>query len=255
MNKMKILLIEDDSYDCEQFKSYVADHKHISLQIMNGTKMALRYLSKNVADIILLDLEFNNSDGGGIEFLQKLSSLKLKVKPFIIVTTNNLSKIIHELARKNGADYIFTKSKIDYSPQAVIELATLYFSTKNDIVLSQCDEMDEDAYKRRIAKIMENIGITNNMMGKGYLIDAVYMVMTSSNPIDVKLSRDIYPSIAKKYKKSDQCVEKAIGNAIKRAWRITDIDALTRFYTAEISYLNGFPTNKEFIFYVADKVK
>ena len=255
MNKMKILLIEDDVYDCELYKRYAEKDSKCSLGVVNGIKEARVFLKNHETDVILLDLEFNNSDGSGIEFLRMLPSFGLKIKPYIIITTNNVSKRTHDLARKNGADYIFIKSKIDYTPQAVIDFAFLYYSSLNELALSEVKESNAEIIQRKITRTMESLGITNDMKGKEYLVDAISMVSSSEKPIDLQLSKDIYPFIARKYKKSDQSIEKAIGNAIKKAWRVTDLNALSQFYTAEVSYVNGFPTNKEFIYYIADKVK
>jgi len=43
--------------------------------------------------------------------------------------------------------------------------------------------------------------------------------------------------------------------AILKTWRITDLETLQKNYPVNIDYDTGYPTNKELIFYVAEKIK
>ena len=58
-----------------------------------------------------------------------------------------------------------------------------------------------------------------------------------------------------KYGKTDSSVERAMQNAINRAWRNSDIDELLTHYKAKISSDKGVPTLTEFIHYYANKIK
>lgn len=60
--------------------------------------------------------------------------------------------------------------------------------------------------------------------------------------------------LGEKYKKSDASIERAMQNAINRAWRTSDIDDLLTYYTARIQSQKGVPTIMEFIFYYANKI-
>ena len=44
-------------------------------------------------------------------------------------------------------------------------------------------------------------------------------------------------------------------NAIERAWNLTDIDELSKNYTAKINSSKGVPTILEFIYFYANKIK
>ena len=61
-------------------------------------------------------------------------------------------------------------------------------------------------------------------------------------------------SLVKIYQKSEKSIERAMQNAIKRAWDTNDIDTLLRHYTAYIRPDKGFPTLMEFICYYANKI-
>jgi hypothetical protein len=66
---------------------------------------------------------------------------------------------------------------------------------------------------------------------------------------------NICTTLGNKYSKTESSIERAIQNAINRAWKNTDIDDLLLHYTAKINSDKGVPTVTEFIYYYANKIK
>ena len=254
MQKMKILLVEDDRDHCNEYRRFVEQENIHSIVIADGCHAAIELIKNRDFDVILLDLELNNSDGDGIALLKNLKMLELKKSPYIIVITVNISEQTHVFARKNGADFIFIKLKIDYSPQLVVNFAYNYFLNCDNEITRTNPVLSEEFIKQNIAKEMEHIGITYELDGRDYLVDSIYMAIKQGTR-DLNLTKDIYPVLAKKYRKSDQSIEKAIRNAINKAWRETDIMELAKHYTVELSYASAVPKNKELICYYAEKIK
>jgi len=246
---MKILLIDDETKHCQQYKDCAEALLYpLELSTALGLKQAVSLVEKSIYDIIILDLELNGSDGDGILFLTQLREMKLKKRPYIIVITKNPSYTTHNIARSMGADYLFMKSKPDYSPRLVFDFA---FKCMKEPVLQKENEITLEAI---ITREIEKIGFTSSMGGKRYLIDAVITAihLNKNNP---SLKTEIYPVVARKHKKTDWNVERGIRNAIIKTWRITDIDTLLENYTSNTDYDTGFPTNKEMILFVSDKIK
>ena len=71
----------------------------------------------------------------------------------------------------------------------------------------------------------------------------------------VEFLRIMKKVLGEKYKKTDASIERAMQNAINRAWRTSDIDDLLTYYTARIHSQKGVPTIMEFIFYYANKIQ
>ena len=255
MKKMKILLIEDDTSHCKEYMDLIVRQSGIHmLHTANGCTTGLELIRNNEFDIVLLDLELNNSDGDGIQFLRELRKVKMKKRPYIIVITVITSDRTHSLARQCGADFVFTKSKPDYSPQLVINFAYNCFLGADNEVICINPAQSEEHIRVSVRRELESIGITYNMDGMAYLIDSIYIAVTHDTG-DLNLRKDIYPVLARKYKKSDQSIEKAIRNAINKAWRETDLTELARHYTVELSYITATPKPKEFICYYAEKFR
>ena len=93
---MKILIIEDDIVDCNNFINCIKQRKDVELVAVTDSDVdGLKYVKTKQPEGIVLDLELNNSKSGNtdsFEFLANLKKLKLNYEPIVIVTTHVNSK-------------------------------------------------------------------------------------------------------------------------------------------------------------------
>jgi len=254
---LSILLVEDEPGECRKIADCIESADDVRLiSVENNAFKALEYVRDSLPDAVILDLELHKGGGNGLTFLNLLREMKLPVQPYILVTTNNISYITHASARKLGADFIMVKSQEDYSAQNVIEflrsLKKMIHNAKK--AGPQSDDGAETAERRtrriktRIVAELDRIGISPKAVGRKYLIDGIFLIISGQHS-------GIYVSLAEKYGKSDASVERAMQNAINKAWRTTDIDDLQKYYTIRISSSRNVPTITEFIYYYAEKLK
>ena len=69
------------------------------------------------------------------------------------------------------------------------------------------------------------------------------------------VTKELYPSIAKKYNTTPSRVERAIRHAIEVAWNRGQVEVLDSLFGYTISNSKGKPTNSEFIALIADKLR
>ncbi|MCL2020459.1 MAG: response regulator [Oscillospiraceae bacterium] len=245
---MRVLLIEDEIAHCEKYEK-CANHLpyEVELSVANGLKKAIKLAESKTFDMVFLDLELNEGDGDGNSFLRWLRAARLKKVPFIIVITYNSSHITHSIVRSLGADYIFMKVKPDYSPRKVFDFAY------NCMLCQLKTEENQESFEHVIKREVEKMGFTYAVSGKEYLIKAIATVIYAgkSNP---SLKKDVYPVVAKEFKKNEWSIERAIRSAIYRTWRLTDVETLYESYTDYVCYDTGVPTNKELILHIANKL-
>lgn len=252
---MRVLLIEDDKNHCTEYSECIEYLPYaVELSVANGCERGLELTRDFEPDIILLDLELHRSDGDGILFLEKLKKPELKTLPYIIVITINDSRRAHKISRQCGADYIFIKSKPDYSPYLIFDFAHNYF--KHQSSYSSATATDDKKLSIEITRELEKVGITHGVSGGLYITDSIMVILNlyknklkSSN---INLSTHIYPVVAKRHKKSAKTVEQGIRNAIQRAWTIQATADLAESYTPSINADTGFPENRDFLFYYAN---
>lgn len=257
-NKMKLLLIEDDINACEIFKKIERARKEIEfIKITNSETEGLKCVKQNAPEGIILDLEWTNGEGSGFGFIKELRKLKLKTIPKIIVTTNICTDSVYDYLHANKVDFIFYKKQDSYSEENVINTLLLLrgYSDSSDYTVTTVKN-DVEEYEKEISSKIDNeldlIGIGSHLQGRKYLHDSIYYAITNKNE-DGKFS--IIQYLAKKYKKSNSTISRAMQNAILYAWRISAIEDLTTYYTAKINYETGIPTPTEFIYYYANKIK
>lgn len=254
---LTILLVEDDPRSCQELAESIDLTEDVSLVgVTAHADQAVDLIQDYIPDCLILDLELHAGSGNGLNVLQSMKRLALPRPPYVVITTNNSSIVTHEAARNLGADFIFTKHQSDYSAKNVIEFLCMIKSViKNrpnhasaENIPDETPHMREKRLTRRIHAELDAVGISPKVTGRQYLTDAILLMID-------KPEHNLPASLGKKYGKSDSSVERAMQNAISRAWRTEDIDTLYRNYTAKIHPDKGVPTITEFICYYANKLK
>lgn len=80
--------------------------------------------------------------------------------------------------------------------------------------------------------------------------------MSVENPEIINaVTKQLYPSVAKRYETTSSRVERAIRHAIEVAWDRGDVDILNSYFGYTIHNSRGKPTNSEFIAMISDKLR
>lgn len=252
---MKILLVEDDINECQIYKNIIKNRDDVKfVSITNSSIKAIEDYKCYKPDAIILDLELNDGEGSGFDFIEKIKEQNKQNLPKIVVTTNVHSDIVYDFCHKNHIDFIFYKKQKNYSRENIINTLLLLksYDSNSKIANIEIDDKSlEDSIFYKINKELDLIGIGTHLHGRKYLCDAIYFVL--QNDENCKLS--IVQFLVNKYKKSNSTISRAMQNAILHAWRITPLEDLSTYYTARINYETGVPTPTELIYYYADKVR
>ena len=256
-SKLEILLVEDDVEVCEEISNQILDSEDMVLVgVTNNAQKAIQEISDKLPDAVILDLELHTGSGNGLSVLQELRDICLPKRPYILITTNNSSRTTYEMAHALGADFIMSKHKEGYSIESVLDFlritksvirqindsGTIEFST------TETEEQHTRRITRRIMVELDRVGINPKSVGYTYLVDAIMIVLK-------KPTHNVCTPIAVKHKKSEASVERAMQNAINRAWRTNSTEDLLACYTAKINADRGNPTVTEFICYYANKIR
>ncbi|MCI7323195.1 MAG: response regulator [Lachnospiraceae bacterium] len=253
---LTILLVEDDQEACREIQAY-SDATE-GTRIINTTDnsfTAIEIVKSSLPDAVILDLELHQGGGNGLLFLDELRELDMPHRPYILVTTNNASNITLEQTRKLGADFIMAKYEAHYSAQYVIEFLRMMSSAIFQVSARNANApeiVSEDQHKRRLTKRIQReldlIGISPKAIGYQYLTDAILLTYEDPAP-------NLCRRLSTKYHKTDVSIERAMQNAINRAWRISDPDDLLEHYTGKVRSDKGVPTLMEFVYYYVNMLK
>lgn len=255
---MKILIIEDDINDCNNFINCVKNRNDVEIVAITDSDIdGLRYAKTLRPEGIVLDLELNNSSSGNVDsldFVTNLQALNLEYMPIVIVTTHVNSKRTYDILHREGVDFILYKDHPNYSANLVLNH---FISMRQAENVQSTQKNVEEVLKDRKSKIsscinkeLELVGITSKLKGKQYIHDAIlYLIQNEDSDLNV------IKYLTTIHKKSATTVTNGIQNAIYHAWRTSAIEDLTKYYTARVNYETGIPTTMEFLYYYRDKVK
>ncbi|MCI5957134.1 MAG: sporulation transcription factor Spo0A [Clostridiales bacterium] len=105
----------------------------------------------------------------------------------------------------------------------------------------------------RLGSLFLTIGIPAHIKGYQFLRCGVKMVIEQPDMIN-RITKELYPSIAKHFGTSASKVERAIRHAIEVAWNRGRVDTLNRAFGCRVCTPEDKPTNGEFIAMLADKL-
>ncbi len=114
--------------------------------------------------------------------------------------------------------------------------------------------IDDNELESYITEVMLDIGVPAHLKGYYYLR---YAIMMTGRDIEVvtSVTKLMYPVIAKKFKTTDQKVERAIRNAIEVSWLRGNAQTFEKLFGYSIQSGKNRPTNSEYIARIADKVR
>ena len=254
---MKILIIEDDKNDCNNFINSVKNRNDVEIiGITDSDVEGLTYVQSKRPEGIILDLELNNSISGNTDslaFLTELKKLNLSYDPIIIVTTHINSKRIYDIVHKNGADIILYKNHPGYSADYVLNKLISLREVTPQRTIEVLKEEIEDSKKKMsdcIARELDLIGIPSKMVGRKYIHDAILYLIENKED-----NTNVIRHLTNIYKKSGNTITNGIQNAIIHAWNKTAVDDLLEYYRARINPETGIPTPMEFIYYYVEKIE
>lgn len=105
-----------------------------------------------------------------------------------------------------------------------------------------------------ITEIMLDIGIPAHLKGYYYLRNAIMMTGRDLEVV-TSVTKLMYPVIARRFKTTDQKVERAIRNAIEVSWTRGNAQTFEKLFGYSIQDGRTRPTNSEYIARIADKVR
>lgn len=252
-NRLKVLIVEDDEGDSKALAAEVnahADKLYLAGELKSANE-AFDFIRDKKPDAVILDLELQGGSGDGLELLDKLRSVVICPKPYVVVNTNNASKVNRISAKKLGADYEFAKWQTDYSPKMVINHLLLVMpeilGCKEEVPAPRSERQLENEMREFVQERFNELGVSVKNEGYDYLVEAVILAAKDEK-------QNWGTIIGAKVNKTGDAVMKAMQYAIDNTWKNGDTNNLEKYYTAPIRKERGAPTTFEFVFYYKQKL-
>jgi two-component system response regulator (stage 0 sporulation protein A) len=105
-----------------------------------------------------------------------------------------------------------------------------------------------------VTNVIHEIGVPAHIKGYHYLRDAIMMSVNDTEMLN-SITKQLYPTIAKRHKTTPSRVERAIRHAIEVAWSRGKMDTIDALFGYTVNGVKGKPTNSEFVALIADKIR
>ena len=258
-NKIKIVIADDNKEFCSILGEYLK--KQNDLEVVGIAKdgiEALKLTAEQKPDVLILDIIMPHLDGLGV--LERLNSPQVTHIPKIIVLSAVGQDKITQRAIGLGADYYVVKPfELDVFVNRIRQMfsgASSMQETRRPYTVSEevKTSLINNNLESEITNIIHEIGVPAHIKGYLYLREAIFMVVNDVELLSA-VTKELYPSIAKKFNTTASRVERAIRHAIEVAWSRGQVETINRIFGYTIRNSKGKPTNSEFIAMVADKLR
>ncbi len=265
MNHKIRVVIADDSRDMVEILTEFLN-KQGDMEVVgtaNDGNEACNVVMSCEPDVLILDVIMPILDG--ISVLEKLREAPMSKKPVIIMLSAVGQDKITGRALALGAEYYIIKPfDMDalsvrirqlINTQDTFKMATTQNIMHKDAVPTQPKPViTKHTLETEVTSVIHEIGIPAHIKGYQYLRDAIIMAINNMDILN-SITKQLYPSIAKRYNTTPSRVERAIRHAIEVAWSRGKMDTIDKLFGYTVNNGKGKPTNSEFIALIADKLR
>ena len=256
MGDMRIMLVDDNGDLRRGMRDYLARQEGMKVvaECPAGAE-ALEALGKVRVDVMVLDLIMPQMDGFAL--MEEVRRQQLANPPQIIVVSALGRDDFISRAVNLGVNYYMVKP-FDFMMLAQRVYEAAGESLRADaisakMIKQQGGKTGGETLEERIANLFLTGGIPAHIKGYQYLREAVRMVMDNPELMG-RITKELYPGIAKRFNTTPSKVERAIRHAIEVSWTRGKIENINKLFGFNVYGKNDKPTNGEFVALVADKL-
>ena len=247
MQGYRILLVDSHQPLRKTLAEFLAKQEGVAhvREASNGVE-ALKLFREDRFDILITDIIMPLMDGYAL-----IEEVRRQVSPAprIIVTSALSRDDFVTRAIELGASFYMVK------PYDMTQLFGRIrdLSGQKPRIAPPADNSRSMSIDERLGSLFLTIGIPAHIKGYQFLRQAVKMVISQPDIIN-RITKELYPGIAKHFGTSASKVERAIRHAIEVAWNRGRIETLNTAFGCKVCTQQDKPTNGEFIAMIADKL-
>jgi sporulation transcription factor Spo0A len=250
MTKYRILMADSNL----QFQTAVRDcltaqEQVAQFEAVPDGQAALDALRAGHYDALITELILPRVDG--FELLERISGGLLENPPAVMVVSAMRHEDMVRQACAMGAKYFMVKpADPETLAKRLLDMLENTYLGRSQVCMAAAQPKTLD---EKITAVFLVIGIPAHIKGYHYLREAIRMVYFEPELIN-RITKELYPGIAKRFNTSASKVERAIRHSIEVAWTRGKIENINQLFGYNIYSKNDKPTNGEFIALVADKL-
>ncbi len=204
---MKILFIEDNMDLITSMKCQFEMHGYNDIDFCENGTCALTKLSQFKYDLIILDIVLPDIDG--LVVLEKIKEdSSLNINTFIIVTTGITHKTLVDNAETLGVNYFISK------PYQFSNLMSIAEVVRKILNIGSSPKKSSDDLETFCDNYLKTYDIHENLKGYNLIVQAFNYLVSNDNAQNPRITKDIYPHLAKANATDVTNIERNIRNAL-----------------------------------------
>ncbi len=248
MEKIKVLMIDDNINLVEMVKEYFKDNKNIEISLIaHDGQEGLKLLEQEQGkyDVVLLDLIMPKKDG--LYVLEQVNKKNMDCN-IIVETSYNSQDAIRQVSEYNVNYFILKPFELTDLESRIIDVVNSKNKEGKHINIKQ------NNLQISITKILHELGIPSHIKGYQYIREGIGIIYSHPETIG-GITKELYPELANKFDTTVSRVERAIRHAIEVSWNRGDWDLMEEIFGHSVDIDKAKPTNSEFIVTIADKLR
>lgn len=240
-------------------KFFNSDNKIEIVGSVSDGAEALEIILKEKPDVFITDALLTQLDA--LAILTYLKRHNITTKSFVLLGASS-DTLIQKLYNIGAHDILLKPFNMRVLLERIKEPITLLenvaansmnISTNTSFISEDITKETEGNLDLLVENTIQYLGIPRSNKGFSYIKFAVSYTLTENPTALLKITRRLYPVIAKKFATTEACVERAIRHSIESAW-LKNRDIMTKEIYRSTS-ITSKPSNSEFLLSVTDSLK
>ena len=249
--RMKLLMTQEPAENMTETKETLAKYGIDTSACMKDGEEVIARIQNDRPDVVIMDLFMTHIDSIGV--MRAVKKQKPEKLPMFVVYSSFDSPVLEREVMSAGATYFVLKPfNLNDLAENIVRLSKRQRQrTKGGI---RQIGFDSNSLELKVTEILHQIGVPAHIKGYHYLRDSIILSIEKPEIINA-VTKQLYPTVAKKYDTTSSRVERAIRHAIEVAWDRGDVEVLNSYFGYTIQGSRGKPTNSEFIAMISDKLR
>ena len=248
--KKKVLIADDNKEFCAQAASLLRTHDFETITVAKDGIKAVQAIIEHQPDVAVIDVFMPRLDAIGV--MQQVKKDDTIDPPLFMTVSAFDNEVLEREVLSSGAAYYFLRP---FDVVMLVDRIVRLTGTPAPIFETVPRRRDPAAgLEMTVTEIIHQIGVPAHIKGYHYLREAIIMSVNDPDIIN-SVTKQLYPSVAKRFSTTSSRVERAIRHAIEVAWDRGDVDVLNSYFGYTIHNTKGKPTNSEFIAMISDKLR
>lgn len=259
MSKITVAIADDNERTLQQLDELLSKDEEIEIVGMakNGED-AVEIIKEQNPDVVLLDIIMPKLDGLSVmDQLNRDESIE-KLPAFIIMSSVGQDAITEDAFRLGASYYImkpFNNEMILNRIKYIKHRAGLNRFERHVISPNVTrNEYIESNLESDVTNMLHDIGVPAHIKGFTYLREAIILLIEDETMLN-RVTKTLYPIVAKKFRTTPSRVERAIRHAIEVAWARGKMETIDHMFGCTVNVVKGKPTNSEFIAMLSDRLR